>query len=135
MRTFLYFPLQKIIIVQKAMEAWDDVSSALLHFLEPGQENTTVLSDTLSQVLKKDTAARLSVDPITIPGSGNSTGITFIKLPPLGSSQSDVMGIQVSSRSVVHGASLAFTKFCIYVLLYIDVLTFSFFLYNFIESE
>ena len=97
--------------MQKAMEAWDDVSSALLHFLEPGQENTTVLSDTLSQVLKKDTAARLSVDPITIPGSGNSTGITFIKLPPLGSSQSDVMGIQVSSRSVVHGASLAF-MFC-----------------------
>ena len=79
------------------MEAWDDVSSALLHFLEPGQENATVLSDTLSQVLKKDTVARLSSDPVTIPGSGNSTGTTFVKLPPLGSSESDVMGVQVSS--------------------------------------
>ena len=94
------FLLQKRIVVQKAMAAWDDVSSALLHFLQPGHENATILGDTLSQVLKKDTSTRLSSDPVTIPGSGNSSAITF-KLPVLGSSESDIMGIQVSTYSVL----------------------------------
>ena len=74
-----------------------DVSSALLRSVKPGSDNVTMQAGTLSQVLKKDTAARLSQQLVTLPSAEDGTAITF-KLPTLENvtSATYVMGLQVS---------------------------------------
>ena len=71
------------------------VSSALLRSVKPGSDNITMQAGTLNQVLKKDTAARLSQQLVTFPRS-DGVAISF-KLPTLENvtSATDVMGLQV----------------------------------------
>ena len=92
-----YLSTQKRTIIRKTMTVSDDVSLALLRLMKPGNENVTLQVGTLSQVLKKDTAARLSQQLVTLPSTGDGAAISF-KLPTLENvtSPTDVMGLQVS---------------------------------------
>ncbi|KAI0208686.1 Polycystic kidney disease protein 1-like 3 [Lamellibrachia satsuma] len=86
-------------IVRKAMTVAEYVSSALLRSVKPDSDNIAMQTGTLNQVLKKDTAARLSQQLVKFPRS-DGVAISF-KLPTLENvtSAADVMGLQVFKLS------------------------------------
>lgn len=111
----LSFPIQKRNIVRKAMAASGDVATAVLLSMNPGQEPFTMQVGTINQVLKKDTAARLSQRLVTVPSSYDGSAVS-LKIPVLGSSQTDVFGLQVRYQSVTYTyfhVLFTFLKFCI----------------------
>ena len=83
----------------KSMEVLQSTASARLASLRPGQKPIIMQKGTSSQVLKKDTVARLSQQLVILPTSDDHTMIT-LKLPMLDhvSAPTNIMGVQVSSN-------------------------------------
>ena len=80
------------------MTAAQDVSSALLCTVTPGGERVTMWAGKLSQVLQKDTSFKLSQQLVTCPSSDGGVAVSF-KLPDLGTSETEMIGLQVSETS------------------------------------
>ena len=91
--------MQRRIIVPKSMEVLEYTASAGLSSLKPGQKPIIMQKGTSSQVLEKDTVARLSQQLVILPSSDDHTMIT-LKLPMMEnvSAATDIMGVQVSSN-------------------------------------
>ena len=93
-----YMRIQKRVTVRNAMTAAEDVSSVLLRVAIRG-ELVIMRADKLSQVLQKDTSAKLSQQLVTCPSPDGGVPVSF-KLPDLGTSETEMMGLQVSETSV-----------------------------------
>jgi len=82
-----------------AMKLLEDIASARLGSLRPGQESISMQAGTLSQVLKKGTVTSLSQQLHIISSCDDDTTIK-VKLPTMEniSAATNVVGLQVSSN-------------------------------------